>query len=129
MEHQTGLQENQQVEKSAHAETVAKRVHQILNVNIGKIKNVNHWAEMCGCSRCWLSRCIKSHFGKTPNELLREARYNAIISFIMHEPNALAVYAANNVAPHWCEKRLNSFLYNYKNTSFTKLRYKIMSQV
>lgn len=126
MNDQSEKSKNQHITKAAHTEIVAERAYQILIKNIGKIKNVNHWAEMAGCSRSWLSRCIKARYNKTPNEVLREVRYDAILDCIKTNPDALAIFVASHVAPHWCEKRLNNFLSEYRKTSYTKLRYEVM---
>lgn len=99
----------------------------VLAENIQSIANVNDWAEMAGCSRSWLGRCIKKNFGKTANRVLIEKRYKKIRAVIEDHPAATASFVAGTVAS-WNDKRLCNFLIYHFDTNFTKLRYKVLSK-
>src|SRR5690554_1631964 len=113
--------------EDVHCKRVAENAYRVLAENIQSIANVNDWAEMAGCSRSWLGRCIKNYFGKTANKMLIEKRYKKIRAVIEDQPAATASFVAGSVAP-WNDKRLCNFLIYHFDTNFTKLRYKVLSK-
>ena len=113
----------EKTEKRCKEDVHCKRVAE----NACRVLAVNDWAEMTGCSRSWLGRCIKNHFGKTANRVLIEKRYKKIRAVIEDQPAATASFVAGTVAP-WNDKRLCNFLIYHFDTNFTKLRYKVLSK-
>lgn len=110
-----------------NSQFVAERAYHILNDNIEIIRNVNHWAELAGFSRGWMWKCIKMHYGKTPNILLRDTRFQKIKNVILEHPNASAKLVASMVAP-WTEAHLYNFLHRHYNKNFTILRFEVLNQ-
>lgn len=113
-------------ENKTSSKFIADRSISILKKNIQNIKNVNEWSQLTGYSRSWMWKCVKKHYCKTPNTILKEIRYKKIKSVILNNPNAAAKFVASQVAP-WSVSRLYNFLNYYYDTNFTDLRIQILS--
>lgn len=113
--------------KEDHCKRVAEYAYRLLTENLQTIGTVNDWSELAGCSRSWLGRCVKKHYGKAAKLILKEERYKKIVSVIKEYPHALAVVVAGLAAP-WDEKRLCNFLTYHFHTNFTELRHEVLNR-
>ncbi|MGF1670145.1 MAG: hypothetical protein ACFCU6_06835 [Balneolaceae bacterium] len=104
----------------------ARSVYSELDSNIHRIHSVDKWAELAGVSRSWLNEVMNRNYGKSPKFLIRDKRYEKIISVLRNNPDATGFFVAS-AAGLRDEKALYKFLSKYHKTNFTRLRLEILN--
>jgi|AntRauTorcE11897_2_1112592.scaffolds.fasta_scaffold00117_23 AraC-like DNA-binding protein len=104
----------------------SEKAVQVLIANIDAIPNVQSWALKVKVSRGWLCKAMKENYEKTPNEIIREVRYEKMIQVLGSDIEATCYCVARDSGlPTGDSMRM--FLKRYKGTNFRKLRRNILS--
>ena len=104
----------------------AEKAVQILIENIEAISNVQSWASKVRVSRGWLCKSMKENYEKTPNEIIREVRFEKMVQVLGSDIEATSYCVAKNSGLP-TEGALRMFLRRYKRTNFRKLRRNILA--
>ena len=99
----------------------ARSVYSELELNIHRIDSVETWAQLTGVSRSWLYKVMNELYGKNPKILVREKRFEKMISILKNDPEATGFFVAVEAGLK-DEQALYKFLSRYYKTSLTRLR-------
>lgn len=101
----------------------------ILRDNVESIPNVQVWADMVGVSRRWLSSTMKSAYGKSPKEILREIKFEKVVSLISEEGMKAGCFSVALDAGFKSAAGLSKFLTAFYALNFTTLKTEVISDV
>jgi|AntRauTorckE6833_2_1112554.scaffolds.fasta_scaffold04424_4 AraC-like DNA-binding protein len=95
---------------------------QILEERIADIPDVQGWASEVGLSRRWLCKSMKSVYGKAPKIILREMKYEKVVTLIIEDWINANCYSVAVDAGFGNAKSVSRFLSSFFNTNFTELK-------
>ena len=104
----------------------AEKAIQVLIENIDSIPDVQNWARKANISRGWLCKTMKTTFGKLPNKIIREVRYEKIVQLMDNNVEATS-YSIARESGLTSGDALRMFLTRHRDTNFRKLRKKILT--
>ncbi len=100
----------------------------VLNKHLHKIRTVSEWARNCCISESSLNKRINTILGTSPKIVLRELRFEVICSLIREQGlQATSQGVAIDSGLGIRSNDLYKFLSIYYGTTFTRLRYEIIS--
>ncbi len=102
-----------------------RSVYSVLQLNIHMIDSVESWAGLSGVSRSWLYKAMNDSYGKNPKLLIREKRFEKMITVLKNDPEATG-YCIAAEAGLQDEQALYKFLSRYYETNLTKLRIEVI---
>ena len=100
------------------------RAIHILRENLSDIPDVQSWADETGYSRNWLIIRMKEMYSKTPTEVLRSCRYEAILTVLTGNIDQTAYSIAVECGLR-DEVSLSKFLRKYYDTTLSELKVEI----
>ena len=99
----------------------------ILNRDISSIRYVSDWADAACVSPEWLRKKMNLIYGKAPCKIIREVRYEVILSLIVKQGvNITSVEVAIDSGVGQTSDSLYKFLKRYYGVTFTELKEKIL---
>jgi len=105
----------------------ASKALQLLIRDIAKIRYVSDWADAACVSPEWLRKKMNLIYGKAPSIIVREVRYEVILSLIVKQGvNLTSVEVAIDSGVGQTSDSLYKFLKRYYGVTFTELKEKIL---
>lgn len=101
-----------------------KAIH-ILRENLSGIPDVQTWANATGYSRNWLIMRMQEEYDLTPTQIIRQFRYESIISELLGDLDRTA-YSIAIECGFRNESALSKFLRKYYDTTLRHLRVDII---
>lgn len=107
------------------ARAKAHRAVHILRENLSDIPDVQTWASVTGYSRNWLILRMKEEYDQTPMQIIRQFRYESIISGLLGDLDRTA-YSIAIECGFRNESALSKFLRKHYDTTLRDLRVDII---
>lgn len=79
-------------------------------------------------SRRWLCKSMKTVYGKTPKIILREMKYEKVVTLIREDGINANCYSVAIDAGFGKAKSVSRFLSSFFNTNFTELKIKLLQE-
>jgi len=105
-----------------------RKAIKILRNNVVEIQSVQGWADEVGVSRRWLCKSMKMVHNKSPKIILREVRYEKVVTLIRKDEIEASCYSVAVDAGFKKAKDVSRFLSTFYNTTFTELKMKLLKK-